>query len=117
MLDLPLCTLFLQGDVDIASCLNDSALMEPKLVIYEEEENVQQMFLCAENEVILEVPTCSSGLVDGLVHLMALYYVFDVQYPSFCKPTLYFMQDILMGRPDREKRPTRYATFIQNNSF
>ena len=72
------------------------------------------MFVCAENKIALEIPT-STKLVDGFIHLMALYYVFDVQYPSFCKATFFFMQDILMGRPDKIKRPTRYSTFILNN--
>lgn len=91
-----------------------STMMEPRLVIFcTQEDNSQQMFICAENEVILEIPT--SKLVDGLVHLMAMYYVFDVQYPSFCKATLFFIQDILMEKSDITKRPTRYKTFIQNS--
>lgn len=93
-------------------------MMEPKLVIfYEEDANAQQMFVCAENQVAFEVTT-SNKVLDGLIHLMAMYYVFDVQYPQFCKATLYFMQDILMGKPDKHsKRPTRYTTFIQSNDF
>ena len=74
------------------------------------------MFICAENEVSLEVPT-TTKLVDGLVHLMAMYYVFDVGYPTVCKATLFFMQDILMGKRDPGKRPTRYSTFIQNREL
>ncbi len=72
-------------------------MMEPKLVIFYH-ENSQQMFVCAENKIALEIPTC------GWVY-------------SFCKATLFFMQDILMGKPDKIKRPTRdsYSTCILNN--
>ena len=90
-------------------------MMEPRLVVFLDEDNCQQ-FVCAENEVVFEVPT-STKLIDGFVHLMALYYVCDVQYPSFCKSTLFFIQDILMEKSDKGKRPTRYTTFIQNNNF
>lgn len=91
--------------------------MEPKLVIFYEENSQQlQMFVCAENEVAFEIPT-SINLVDGFVHLMAMYYVFDVQYPPFARASLFFLQDILMGRPDKLKRPTRYTTFIHNHNL
>lgn len=90
-----------------------SKMMEPRLVVFHDDEAVQQIFLCAENSVILEVPT--TGLVDGLSLLMAAYYVFNVQYPNFCKATLFFIQDILMAMPDKGcHRPTRYSTFICN---
>ena len=78
--------------------------------------DIEQMFICAENEIAFEIP--STDVIDGFVHLMATYYVLDVDYPSFCKPTLYFFQDVLMGRPDlKHRRPTRYTTFIENNNF
>lgn len=52
-------------------------MMEPRLVIfYEDDHDSQQMFLCAENAVVFEVPT--TKVIDGLIHLMAMYYVFDV---------------------------------------
>ena len=86
------------------------------MVFHDDEESSLQMFICAENEQSFEVPS-NKKLVDGLVHLMAMYYVFDVQYPAFCKATLLFMQDIIMRRPDTSKKPTRYSTFIQSNLF
>lgn len=90
-----------------------SSMMEPRLMVFHDDESIQQIFVCAENVVILEVPT--TELVDGFIHLMAAYYVFNVQYPNFCKATLFFFQDILMAMPDKgHHRPTRYSTFITN---
>ena len=34
------------------------------------------MFLCAENDSLLEIPV--NTLAEGFTHLMAAYYVFDV---------------------------------------
>ena len=83
--------------------------MEPRLVIIHDDKEIQQIFVCAENNVIMEVPT--NKFIDGIVHLMAAYYVFNVQYPNFCKPTL---QDIIMNMNDKGRRPTRYSTFISH---
>lgn len=86
-------------------------MMEPRLVVFYDDTKgrLQQIFLCAENDVVMEVP--GTKLVEGFTHLMAMYYVFDVQYPSSCKATLFFLQDVLMGKPDHSKRPTRYTTY------
>ncbi len=84
-------------------------MMEPRLLIFHNEESIQQIFVCAENEMIIEVPT--NKLIDGFIHLMATYYVFNVEY-NFCRLTLLFLQDILLEMPDKKKRPTRYSTYI-----
>lgn len=91
-------------------------MLEPRLVVFHGDGS-QQMFLCAEKEVVFEIPTTSTKLIDGIIHLMAMYYVLDVQYPAFCKPMLFFMQDILMLKRNGEKRPTRYSTFVQNTGL
>ena len=49
-------------------------------MVFHDEKSIQQIFVLAENDVLLELPT--NELVDGFVHLMASYYVFNVQYPS-----------------------------------
>ena len=82
--------------------------------MFEENKTIQQMFVCSEKQVLFEIPT--TNFVDGILLLMASYYVFDVQYPSCCKSTLFFFQDVLMDKPDKEKRATRYSTFIANNN-
>lgn len=100
---------FFQGGADLQSKFA-SQMMEPRLMIFHDDESIQQM---AENTVVLELPT--NELVDGFIHFMATYYVFNVQYPNFCKGSLFFLQDILMAMPDTgTHRPTRYSTFVTN---
>ena len=55
--------------------------------------------------MVIEVPTIK--LIDGFIHLMATYYVFNVEY-SFCRPTLLFLQDVflqdvLLEMPDKKE--------------
>ena len=103
--------LFQGATVDVEAEIA-SSLLEPRLVVFHDDENIQQMFVCAEKTVVLEVP--SRVFVDGLIHLMSAYYVFNVNY-NFCKSTLYFIQDVLMDMPDKgAHRPTRYSTYINN---
>ena len=84
--------------------------MEPRLVIFEGEDGFIQMFICAEEDGILELP--STNIAEGITHLMAAYYVYNVQYPKAYQPLLYFFQDFLMDRVEENaKRPTRYSTF------
>ena len=74
------------------------------------------MFIRAERNTILDIP--SSLLVDGFIHLMAAYYVFNVEYSKPTRSCLFFFQDILMNKPDRvRKRPIRYSTFLVNSGI
>ena len=88
-------------------------------MFHEADHEVIQMFLCAENAALLELP--STDLVEGFVYLMAAYYVFNVQYPNNSKAILYFLQDVLMERPDKNSaakhRPVRYASFLSKTGL
>ena len=50
------------------------------MVVFEDSVGVMQMFLCAENESIMEVP--STKLLDGIIHLMAAYYMLGSTTPA-----------------------------------
>lgn len=67
------------------------------------------MFLAGEDDNLMELPVSTIG--EGIVYLMAAYYVFSVEYPNHYKPLLYFFEDFIMDKADNGKRPTRYATF------
>lgn len=67
------------------------------------------MFIVGENDNLMELPTTTIG--QGLVYLMASYYVFNVDYPKPYQPLLYFIQDFIMDKADNGKRPTRYSSF------
>ena len=73
------------------------------------------MFLSRENEALMEIP--ATTVLSGITHLMAAYYVLDMQYPKVCKSSLYFFQDIIMDKPDDLPRPVRYNTYIKSLGF
>ena len=83
-------------------------------MVFIDDGSLSQTILCAENQEIAE--TLGKKLVDGLFHLLASYYVYGVAYLKGCTALLYFVQDILMGKPDThgptKNRPTCYKTFI-----
>ena len=60
------------------------------------ERALSRWLFYAENDTIADIET--DKLIDGLTHLMACYYVFNVEYPSVCKTSLFFLQEIVMGR-------------------
>ena len=75
--------------------------MEPRLVIFENDGLVVQMFLAGEDNNLMELPVSTIG--EGITYLMAAYYVFGVEYPSQYKPLLYFFQDMIMDKADNGK--------------
>ena len=84
--------------------------MEPRLVIFESDNSIVQMFIACEDDDLMELPATTIG--EGITYLMATYYVFGVEYPNPYKPLLYFFQDLIMDKGDNGKRPTRYASFV-----
>ena len=83
--------------------------MEPRLIIFEEDNSIVQMLLAGEDD-LMELPVTMIG--EGIAYLlMAAYYVFSVEYTNAYKPLLYFYQDFVMDKADDGKRPTRYAAF------
>ena len=61
-----------------------STIVEPQLVIFESEDFILQMFIAAKNDcLVMEVNFLhANAIAEGLVHLMAAYYVFNVAYPK-----------------------------------
>ena len=94
-----------------------SEMMEPRLLVFHDDQEIVQMLVVAENEALLELSSVS--LVEGFVHLIATYYIiFNVSYPNYCKPTLYFLQDVLLARPDANtRRPVRYSSILSRHGL
>ena len=86
--------------------------MEPRVVVFEDDAGVVQMFLCAEEESIMEVP--STELIDAVRHLMAAYYVLGSAYPRQCRPSLLFFQEYVMGIKESAHTPIRYTTYVNS---
>ena len=76
-----------------------SEMMEPRLLEFHDDQEIVQE---TENEALLELSSIS--LVEGCVCLIATYYIFNISYPNYCKPTLYFLQYVLLARPDANTR-------------
>ena len=97
----------------------DSAIVEPRLVVFTDNGKLSQMLICAEGEELFEAP--GNTLIDGIVLLMAAYFVFKFDYPKQCKSLLFFFEDILMGRANEtaptKGRPIRYNSFMSRFSF
>ena len=94
--------------------------MEPRLVVFTDNGQLSQLLICAEGEVLFEVP--GNRLIDGIIVLMAVYLVFNSAYPKQYRQTLYFFEDILMGwaanKSDPTKdRPSRYNQFLCRFTF
>ena len=104
----------LQASGDIESHFS-SEIMEPQLVVFHDGTDIVQMFISAENEALMKIP--STTVLSGIAHLMAAYYVLDVQYPKVCKSSFFFFQDIIMDKPDDLPRPVRYNTYIKSLQF
>ena len=71
-------------------------------MVFHDGADIVQMFLSAENDALMEIP--GTTVINGIAHLMAAYYVLDVQYPKVCKSSFFF-QDIIMDKPDSLPRP------------
>ena len=65
-------------------------------MVFTDDGEWPQTILCAKDQETCEVP--GETHVEGLLHLMAAYYVFGVEYPKACRALLYFVQDIFMTR-------------------
>ena len=90
-------------------------VMEPRLVIFENEDSILQMFITGENDNLMELPTSSVGA--GVAYLMAFYYIFNIEYPKQYQPLLFFFQDFIIDKADNGKRPSRYASFASTMSI
>ena len=84
-------------------------------MVFHDNMEIVQMFISAESKAMMELP--STTIIEGVVYLMAAYYVLDVQYPKVCSPTFFFFQDIIMDKHDNLGRPVRYSTYLKSVGF
>jgi len=54
------------------------------------------MIIAGEDDNLMELP--GSTIEEGMCYLMAVYYVFNVEYPKPYQPLLYFIQDFIMDK-------------------
>jgi len=96
--------------------LDEKNFTEPRLVIFRDKTNLMnsQGMIVAEKEVLFDVVVVS--VVDGLIALLAAYYVFYVRYPKSTPATgfLLFLQEIILDTPERSKKTSTYASLINS---
>ena len=80
-------------DIDVITA--EKTFPEPRLVIIGQGEN-SQGFIVAEKQILLEVD--GFNILEGLITLLASYYVFYVSYPKSgpAAGTLLFLQEVIL---------------------
>ena len=68
----------------------------------------------AEREVLFDVDVKEFSVVDGLIALLAAYYVFYIKYPKSTPAAgfLLFLQEMILDAPERSKKTSTYASLI-----
>ena len=65
-----------------------SKIMEPHLIIFEDEDSISPMFIAGKDDSLLELPVHTIG--EGIAYFMDMYYVFNVKYSRAYQPLLFF---------------------------
>ena len=89
----------LQPGTELEEILKEKTFPEPRLIFVNEQDiRNAQGFIIAEKQVLFEVDGFT--LTDGLLSLIASYYVFYVSYPKSSPATgvLLFIQEVLLVR-------------------
>ena len=69
-----------------------------------------QIFICAEQSVILE----SKSMKDALIDLIAAYFVFDISYPKYLDSVLIFIQHFVFNLKDQQPLPNAAVKLVAN---
>ena len=94
--------------------MEEKTFPEPRLVLFGGVNSIQG-FVVAEGEIIFEVEDFC--LMNGLLYLLASYYVFHVSYPksSIAAGVLLFLQEVILNKPDDTiKKTSKYRTLINS---
>jgi len=81
----------------------------PYIVVTGSSENMQ-LYICCEQNILLE----SKIVRDALLDLVAVYFVFDVQYPKSLDAILIFIQHYVMDMKDSQPVPMTTAKVVGN---
>ena len=73
-------------------------------------ESSFQIFICAEQEVLIE----SKTLQDSLIDLIATYFVFDISYPKSLAAIYLFFQHYIFNLKDKQNVPNATALLVRN---
>ena len=97
-------------DLEVAAA--EKGFPEPRLLIIKEEKTYQG-FIIAEKEILFEVD--NFNIIDGLITLLASYYVYYIKYPKSgpAAGLLLFLQEVILNKPAKHvRKPARYSSFV-----
>lgn len=95
----------------------ESTFSEPRLIMFRSDdgttEEISQGFVVSEKNIVFEITNYS--VIDGLISLLASYYVFHVNYPTSvpAQSLLLFLQEVLLehsAEPGTKKTAKYRAT-------
>ena len=69
-----------------------------------------QIFICCEKEIFIT----SKSIRDGLIDLMAIYFVFDINFPKHISGILLFFQHFVFNLKDEQPLPTTTSKLVTN---
>ncbi len=110
--------MLLQAGTPLVEVCKEKTFPEPRLVIFTEQEfpdtNCEAMIV-AEDVLLFKIE--SFTVRKGLLLLIALYYIFDINYPKSCPASglLLFVQELLLGAHEHNlKKSAKYTQFIDS---
>ena len=77
----------------------------PKLLVFIKNEDVSMTCIVGDT---LQLNMNSCDVINGLVHLMASYYVFDIGYPRCYSQSLGLMQEVVMNEKFKSSKTNKF---------
>ena len=98
-------------DTDIEKYLSTPSLEAPKLTIFRSGSSVTGMYVVADTKFCqIEV---RSGITSALMTLLAMYYLFDLDYPRKYAMFLGAVQVLVMEEPFKKATSQSYKLFMK----
>ena len=77
----------------------------PKLLVFIKNEDVSMTCIVGDT---LQLNMNSCDVINGLVHLMASYYAFDIGYPRCYSQSLGLMQEVVMNEKFKSSKTNKF---------
>ena len=77
----------------------------PKLLVFIKNEDVSMTCIVGDT---LQLNMNSCDVINGLVHLMASYYAFDISYPRCYSQSLGLMQEVVMNEKFKSSKTNKF---------
>lgn len=97
-------------DEDIEKCLSTKKMDGPRIVAFDQDGETVGLYVVGDG-VYSEVK--KGGLLAALTVVMALYYIFDLEYPRISANILGLIQHFVFKEPYRAKTSVAYKKFIK----